>query len=52
MSHVTIKSSRDPLYDLIKEHLMPLQMGTYEYYFDKVKVFINGAWVGIAKDAQ
>jgi DNA-directed RNA polymerase II subunit RPB2 len=52
MSHVTIKSSRDPLYDLIKEHLIPLQMGTYEHYFDKVKVFINGAWVGIANDAN
>ena len=52
MSHVTIKSSRDPLYDLIKDHLVPLQIGTYELYFDKVKVFINGAWVGIATDAN
>ena len=50
MSHVTIKSSRDPLYDAIKSHIIPLTMDKYEAYFEKVKVFINGAWVGIAKD--
>ena len=50
MSHVTIKSCRDPLYDIVKEHIIPLEIGKYKELFQKVKVFINGLWVGIAKN--
>ena len=49
LSHVTIKSSRDPLYDLVKEHIIPLEFEKYKELYEKVKVFINGAWIGIAK---
>ena len=50
MSHITIKSSREPLYDLVSPHIIPLEMVNYKNLFEKVKVFINGAWVGIAKN--
>lgn len=52
MSHVTIKSSRDPLYDIIRDQIISLEMAKYEEYFEKVKVFINGAWIGNAKHPQ
>ena len=52
MSHVTVKSSRDPLYDMIKDKIINLEMSNYEEYYSGVKVFINGAWIGIAKQPQ
>lgn len=52
MSHVTIKSSRDPLYNIIKDQIIDLDMDNYEKYYNGVKVFINGTWIGIAKQPQ
>ena len=52
MSHVTVKSCRDPLYDIIKDKVIGLEMDSYEEYYSGVKVFINGAWIGIAKHPQ
>ena len=48
MSHVTVKSSREPLYDMVKPYITPLEMGSYIDLCKKVKVFINGSWIGIA----
>ena len=50
MSHVTIKSSREPLYDIVRPDIFPLEIKNYKDLFEKVKVFINGTWVGIAKN--
>ena len=50
MAHVTIHSNSLSLYEYIAPHinavdtLKPLDM------YQQVKVFINGAWIGIAKD--
>jgi len=50
MTHITIHSNSQPLYEYIMpyikdiQHLAPIDM------FQKVKVFINGAWVGITED--
>ena len=50
MAHVTIKSCPSPLYNAVKSHILPLKETKYKNYFNKVKVFINGNWIGIAKN--
>ena len=50
MAHVTIKSCPEPLYNAVKSHIISLKETKYKNYFNKVKVFINGNWIGIAKD--
>ena len=49
MSHVTIKSSRDPLYDIIEPRIIPLKNSNYKKLFGSAKVFINGNWIGTPK---
>lgn len=52
MTHVTIYSNSLPLYEYIIPNIVKLEEAglTTIDVFDKVKVFINGAWVGIALD--
>ena len=50
MCHVTIKSSREPLYDMLEDHIIPFDKIACKSLYNKVKVFINGNWVGIAKE--
>jgi DNA-directed RNA polymerase II subunit RPB2 len=54
MTHITIYSNSLPLYEYVlpnitqidKDGLMPIDM------YDKVKVFINGSWVGITDNPE
>ena len=48
MTHITIASDSNPLYEYIEPHLIELNRITDEY---DVKVFINGCWLGNAKNA-
>ena len=50
MAHVTIKSAREPLYDILAGKLKSLEECTADELYGKVKVFINGNWVGIPLD--
>ena len=49
MTHVTIYSNSLPLYEYIMPNIIKIDDTTLtsEVIYDKVKVFINGAWVGI-----
>ena len=49
MSHITIHSNSNSLYDYILPEIMKIDDDelTPEIMYDKVKVFINGCWVGI-----
>ena len=50
MAHVTIPSNSVSLYEITEEYITPLSdMKPFEC-FNKVKVFINGAWIGITDD--
>ena len=54
MTHVTIYSNSLPLYEYIIPNITKIdeeQLTSYDMY-DKVKVFINGAWVGITNEPQ
>ena len=54
MTHVTIHSNSAPLYEYILPNITVLSdINTVSLsYFNKVKVFINGAWVGITESPQ
>ena len=52
MSHITIHSDSTPLYEYIVPHIQDIQHLTSLELFDKVKVFINGAWIGITENPQ
>jgi len=50
MSHITIYSNSQPLYEYIMPYIKDIQTLSPVDMFGKVKVFINGAWVGITED--
>lgn len=53
MTHITIPSHSNFLHDTIKpliELLLPTK--PTNYYFNKVKIFINGSWIGICPENE
>ena len=50
MSHITIHSDSAPLYDYILPHIVDIETLSSSELFDKVKVFINGTWIGITNE--
>jgi len=49
MTHITIHSNSMSLYEYVNPHIMPVEELKPIDVHDKVKVFINGSWVGITK---
>ena len=49
MTNITMPSISSVLYDIIEPKLVPLEIDDKIEYFDKVKVFINGNWIGITE---
>jgi DNA-directed RNA polymerase II subunit RPB2 len=54
MTHITIYSDSLPLYEYVMPNIIPIDspLITSDFMYKKVKVFINGAWVGITNDPQ
>ena len=54
MAHVTIHSNSNSLYDYILPIILKIdnEEVTPSFMYDKVKVFINGAWVGITLNPE
>jgi DNA-directed RNA polymerase II subunit RPB2 len=54
MAHVTIHSSSLPLYEYIMDEITKIDDAslTPAYMYGKVKVFINGSWVGITETPE
>ena len=50
MTHITIHSHSASLYDYVGPHVKDIQTLTPLEMFDKVKVFVNGAWIGISDE--
>jgi len=50
MTHVTIHSTSAPIYEYVNPYVIDIQSLTPVDMYDKTKVFINGCWIGIAKD--
>jgi DNA-directed RNA polymerase II subunit RPB2 len=52
MTHVTIHSNSLSLYEYIEEHIEKVEMLNPIDTFGKVKVFINGSWIGTTNNAE
>jgi DNA-directed RNA polymerase beta subunit len=54
MTHLTIYSDSLPLYEYVMPNITKIDDSnlTSEMIYDKVKVFINGAWVGITENPE
>ena len=57
MTHITVPSNSAGLHEYTNPHVYKLdELASHNLttidLFDKVKVFINGAWIGIAKDPE
>ena len=50
LSHITVKSHSEILYNIIEPHVVKIDTLSPEELFDKVKVFINGNWIGITNN--
>ena len=47
LAHITITTSDTPLLNIIDTHIIKLKENEQHNYWDKVKVFLNGCWLGI-----
>ena len=51
MAHITIPVNSSSLYDYIEPYVTKVDdVNSSNELYDKVKVFINGAWIGVAKN--
>uniref|UniRef100_A0A6C0I3R8 DNA-directed RNA polymerase n=1 Tax=viral metagenome TaxID=1070528 RepID=A0A6C0I3R8_9ZZZZ len=48
MGHITIPTNSSSLYEYVQPHILSINDASAEKLYGKVKVFVNGAWVGIA----
>ena len=51
MANITIHSNSNSLYEYVTPYITSLDKLKPTDLYDKVKVFINGAWIGISEDA-
>lgn len=51
MTHITTISSSDSIREHIRSYIISLDDAIHAQMHDGVKVFVNGAWIGIAVDA-
>tara|TARA_B110000444_G_scaffold254278_1_gene286508 strand:+ start:5790 stop:9296 length:3507 start_codon:yes stop_codon:yes gene_type:complete len=49
LAHITISSNSQVLYDIILPKIKVLDDCIHEELYEKVKVFINGSWLGISQ---
>lgn len=52
LGHITIPTNSFMLYEYVNDYIIPLEDIQPTQMHGKVKVIINGCWIGIAKDAM
>jgi len=52
MTHVTIHSNSLSIYEYIENYILKVHTLQPIEMFDKVKVFVNGAWIGITNEPE
>ncbi len=50
LTHITIKSNIDTVYNFLENDIIKIETLTPNELYNKVKLFINGNWVGICKE--
>jgi DNA-directed RNA polymerase beta subunit len=52
MAHITINSNSLALYEYVNPHITCIETAKPIELFEKTKVFINGAWIGVTEQPQ
>jgi DNA-directed RNA polymerase II subunit RPB2 len=52
MSHITIPTNSSSLYEYVSPHIISVDESTPPMLQSKIKVFVNGTWVGVAKNPE
>ena len=52
MSHITIHSNSNSLHEYVAPHIINLDILRPSELYNKIKVFINGSWIGISEDPE
>lgn len=55
LTHVTIYSESDPIYKMLEgkyEPLIEIHTRDPSYYYEKVKVIVNGSWIGVSEEPK
>jgi DNA-directed RNA polymerase II subunit RPB2 len=50
MCHITISSNSEPIYNNVMIHIIDINTCSQSELYGKIKVFINGCWVGVTND--
>jgi len=50
MARVTIPCNSNSLYDYVEKYIIPIERLSEKELYNKIKLFINGSWIGIVKD--
>jgi len=50
MGHITIPTNSSSLYEYVKSYVQPVDNTLPSELYNKVKVFINGCWVGVSEN--
>jgi len=50
MGHITIPTNSSSLYEYVKPYVQPVDNTLPSELYNKVKVFINGCWVGVSEN--
>lgn len=50
LAHISIASLSNPIYDVVEKFIIPLENLTFEELYNKVKIIINGNWIGTVKE--
>ena len=50
MAHLTIPTNSSSLYEYVEPYIITIDQVSAKELYEKVKVFVNGAWVGISTD--
>ena len=50
MGHITIPTNSSSLYEYVKPYVQPVDNTRPSELYNKVKVFINGCWVGVSEN--
>lgn len=52
MTHLTIQSNSSPIYEYVMPHIIDIQTLNPKDLFEKTKVFVNGAWIGVTDNSN
>ena len=52
MAHITIRSNSNLLYELSEPYILKIEDFESKNLFGRVKIFINGCWLGVVKDPE